>query len=232
MRKASHRLDALRVFLPCSPSTMRILLNKWIRGLLGGVAPVSVVIPHAPRHGTERLNRLLKCLDEQTLRADEVIVVSKERSAYRNRNEGWRKARNELVWFLDSDVIPEPDALLHAWNLFEAERPAGIEGHIYGSVERLYEWGFMGGHIFFTRSVLERVGGVDVAFEPGWRGDTDLGWSVLDLGERIAYCPASRVHHPDISATAVRLINEERLRDKHPARFAEAKAKGYLHVFL
>lgn len=198
-------------------------------GLQALALEISVVIPLGPER-QEQLNRLTKALDIQTIRPAEV-VVEEGPNAYVNRNRGWRKAAGRIIWFLDSDVVPEPDALEKALQLFTKADPEGVEGRIYGTISRVFEWGYMSGHIFYTREALEKAGGFDEWFTD-WRGDTDLAWTILDSGGIILYQPSSRACHPGPSSTQVDMVAERRLFEKHPQRYREAREGGFLQCFI
>jgi len=190
------------------------------------------VVPHLPSNGQQKLNNLKEALEKQTVKFGELIIVDKEQCAYKNRNEGWRKAKGDIIWFLDADVVPDRKALEEALKIFDKRNPDAVEGRIYGTVQRIYKWGFMAGHIFYTKKILETIGGVDEDFCPGWRGDTDFGWCVMELGGRIIYCSDSNAEHPNKSLTRFNLKNEELLRRKHPKMYAEAKRNNYLGNML
>lgn len=193
---------------------------------------VSVVIPFYPGRSRKNLNRLLNAIDRQTVQPDEIIVNEKPQSSYANRNEGWRKAKGDIIWFCDADMIPDEDALEKALEVFKNENPCGVEGHIYGAIERIYNMGYMTGHIFYTKEVLEMVSGFDESFSPFWRGDTDLAWTILEIGGDIIYCPESRSAHPEHSVTEVRMENERKLKDKHPELYAKAKKTNGIYCLI
>jgi GT2 family glycosyltransferase len=190
---------------------------------------VTVVVPLGPGRDQE-MARLEDAIDAQTIQPIE-IVVEEGPHHYINRNKGWRRAKGSIIWFLDSDVTPEPDALERALEIFAQSNPEGVEGHIYGVIQRVFKWGFMAGHIFYTREALEKVGGFDERFTD-WRGDTDLGWSILDSGGLILYQPLSRALHPNGSNTQPNMETERLLYDRHPALYREAREKGYLQCFI
>ncbi|HOT98868.1 MAG TPA: glycosyltransferase family A protein [bacterium] len=190
---------------------------------------VSVAVPLGPNREAE-ITRLMEAVKAQTTQPGE-IIVEEGSNPYVNRNKAWRRAKGSIIWFLDSDVIPDPDALEKALEIFAQTNPEGVEGHIYGIIQRVFRWGFMSGHIFYTRKALEKVGGFDERFTD-WRGDTDLGWSILDGGGLILYQPLSRAFHPAGSNTQPNLETERLLYDKHPALYREAREKGYLQCFI
>ena len=107
---------------------------------------VSVVVPLGPNRAVE-MHRLEKGLLAQTIQPKEV-VVEQGNHHYKNRNRGWQKAKGEMIWFLDSDIVPDSDAFERALEVFMTTETDAVEGHIYGVIERVFKWGFMSGHIF------------------------------------------------------------------------------------
>ena len=194
------------------------------------IEKVSVVIPHSAARA-EFLKQLMDGLSKQTVVPNEIIVKSGFKNPYVNRNMGWRCAKYPLIWFLDDDMILQSDALERLLEVYHKERPDSVEGHIYGRITRIYDWGFMSGHILYTKAILEKVGGFDERFT-GWRGDTDFGWSVLDAGGKIVYCLLSRAHHPSKSNTAPDIEAEKLLMEKHPELYHLAKKFGHLGTIL
>jgi glycosyltransferase involved in cell wall biosynthesis len=100
------------------------------------------------------------------------------------RNVGWRSASGELVWFVDSDCVTEPDALLHPLARMQDPGVGGVSGS-YGNmnpdsllacliheeiIERHRrmppEVGFLATfNVLYRRSVLEQVGALRDARE-------------------------------------------------------------------
>jgi len=190
---------------------------------------VSIAVPLGPGRAQE-MARLEVAIEAQTVQPLE-IVVEEGLNHYTNRNRTWQRAQGSIIWFLDSDVVPDPDALEKALEIFAHADPEGVEGHIFGVIQRVFKWGFMAGHIFYAREALEKVGGFDERFTD-WRGDTDLGWSILDAGGLILYQPLSRAFHPNGSNTQPNMETERLLYDKHPDLYREARQNGYLQCFI
>ena len=140
---------------------------------------VSIVVPHVPNTRARELENLKAALDKQTVGFDELLIIAEEQSAAKNNNIGWKKARGDIIWFVANDVIPTKKALQNALKVFQERNPDGVDGRIYGGIKRKYDWGFMTGHILYTKTILESIGGFDERFT-AWRFDTDFAWSVLD----------------------------------------------------
>ena len=139
---------------------------------------VSVVVPLGPNRAVE-MHRLEKGLLAQTIQPKEV-VVEQGNHHYKNRNRGWQKAKGEMIWFLDSDIVPDSDAFERALEVFMTTETDAVEGHIYGVIERVFKWGFMSGHIFYSKRMLDAVA-VSIAFHGLWGYGLGLEHSLGDL---------------------------------------------------
>jgi glycosyltransferase involved in cell wall biosynthesis len=128
------------------------------------------------------------------------------------RNLGWRAAVNDLIWFIDSDCVAEPDALEKLLPHMEDPKVGGVSGS-YGNMrpdsllaclihEEIVERhrampsrvNFLATfNVVYRRSILEQVDGFDVRFMKGQ--DAELSWRVLDAGYELAFELNSRVGH-------------------------------------
>jgi len=134
------------------------------------------------------------------------------------RNVGWRAAKGELVWFVDSDCVAEPDALVILLRHFDSPRVAAVGGsYANGCPESLLgtliheeivarhaamgrEVNFLAGYnVVYRRSVLEQVGGIDETLfnGPGSPGaeDAELSFKAQAAGYVLRFDAASRVAH-------------------------------------
>ena len=128
------------------------------------------------------------------------------------RNIGWRTAENPLVWFIDSDCVADPDALMLLLPHLDDPQVAAVGGS-YGIMtshsllaclihEEIVERHLsMPGrvnflatfNVIYRRPVLEAVGGFDERFLKGQ--DAELSWRVLEAGHELAFEINSRVKH-------------------------------------
>lgn len=137
------------------------------------------------------------------------------------RNEGAAAARNDLLVFVDDDMLAE-----RTWfgSLVRALAEAGPRTVVTGAVEaapgeswrsffpatqshapgavfegRLERDVLAGGHMAIARSALERIGGFDPRLGPGAvypaAEDNDLGFRLLEAGYRIAYVADAVLYH-------------------------------------
>jgi len=155
------------------------------------------------------------------------------------RNLGIKNARAEIIIFLDSDVIPQSGWFSALLSPFEQDKElAGVEGKtISSNLDQLnpfshFLYNFEGGkyltcNIAYRRSWLERVGGFDQRFPYPWREDSDLAFSILELGGRIIFEPRAVVDHPVRPVSLKRLVwfypwrrgYDWLLKKKHPELF-------------
>ncbi len=122
------------------------------------------------------------------------------------RNAGWRAAITPLIAFTDDDTIPAPNwlhqgiqamspdvvALGGALTVPIPTEPTDHEKNTQG-LERAE---FATANAFVWRSALVKVGGFDERFTRAWREDSDLHFSLLELGGRVGWAPLAVVEHP------------------------------------
>lgn len=151
------------------------------------------------------------------------------------RNIGWRAARGEFIWFIDSDCVPEPDALKRLMAHFDGPHVGGVGGSygnmtpesLLGSIihEEIVERhrvmparvNYFGGfNVVYRRSAVERAGGFDERLITA--EDADLSYRVHAAGFELRFDPNSRVGH----------FHPTRLR----GYFRTQRRHGYWRVFL
>jgi GT2 family glycosyltransferase len=134
------------------------------------------------------------------------VPVTRANGPAAARNVGWRAARGEIIAFTDDDTIPARNWLKAGAQVF-VDGVAGAWGRILMPLpaeptdyERdaagLAEAGFVTANCFCRRSALEAVGGFDERFEAAWREDSDLCFSLLERGMKLAHAPEAVVAHP------------------------------------
>ncbi len=134
------------------------------------------------------------------------------------RNLGWRAAGTELVWFVDSDCVAEPDALARLVPYFDRLKLGGVSGSygnmrpdsllatlIHEEIIERHRWmrramehrgriDFLATfNVLYRRAALEEVGGFDERFLKGQ--DAELSWRVMAAGYDLAFDFDSRVRH-------------------------------------
>jgi len=169
---------------------------------------VDVVIPTFRR--PEALASCLASLERQTLLAKSIEIVDDselDQGPGISRNIGWRRGSAKYVAFIDDDCIADESWIENIQEMFHNNDLGGIEGSItttgqdgeiinFDSPNRLKWDRFKTANMAVRRDVLEQIGGFDERYYLH-REDTDLAWRVIDAGNRMAWAPQCRVHHPE-----------------------------------
>jgi GT2 family glycosyltransferase len=154
------------------------------------------------------------------------------------RNAGWRVARAPIVAFTDDDTIPDPGWLSSALRGFD-ENVDAVTGRVemplppvITDYERdasgLATAEFVTANCLIRKSALERVGGFDERFTAAWREDSDIEFSILKSGGRVASVVDAVVVHPIRPAGFGASIRQQRkiqfdalLHSKHPGLYRQ-----------
>ncbi len=134
------------------------------------------------------------------------------RGAGAARNLGWRAARHELVWFVDSDCVASADALdgvlpeladptvgAVGGSYDNAEESSLLAALIHEEIRERHlrmgrEVDFLATfHVVYRRSVLAQLGGFDERFLKGQ--DAELAFRAREAGHRLRFVEGSRVAH-------------------------------------
>lgn len=131
------------------------------------------------------------------------------------RNLGWQAANSELIWFIDSDCVAEPDALEKLLPHMVAPEVAGVGGSYSNLfpdslvasliheeiVARHWRMGrdvnFLATfNVVYRREVLAQVGGFDESLKLAQ--DAELAYRIVAAGHQLRFELDSRVghHHP------------------------------------
>lgn len=131
-----------------------------------------------------------------------------------SRNAGLALARGEAVLFIDDDDEVPPDLIEgHLRNLrrFRAEVSSGVADEVgAGPLPESFTFTrasdvFPTNNTLARRSVLERAGLFDLAYDRGQRADGDLGMRVYLSGAMMVLNPAIRVLHHRAPAGGLRV---------------------------
>lgn len=156
------------------------------------------------------------------------------------RNHGAAHANGAWLAFTEDDVAPAPDWLEQAARRIEREpgldaiegrtmKPGGRRVHRHAGELPLY----LPTNLFVKRATFERAGGYctdyfDAARGIYFREDADFGFTLEQMGARLAREPAARVTHPeehrrylDPLRWARRYEMDALLERRHPERFRE-----------
>lgn len=169
--------------------------------------------------------------------AGATVMASPRRGAGAARNAGWRAARFELVWFVDSDCVARPDALGSLLQHFEAPEVGAVSGAYDNAapdsfVATLIHEEIAARHrampqdvdflasfcVVYRRDVLEQLGGFDERYLRGQ--DADLSFRAVDAGHRLRFDRRSRVAH----------FHERRLLRYLRAQYHQGYWRAFLHT--
>jgi glycosyltransferase involved in cell wall biosynthesis len=123
------------------------------------------------------------------------------------RNFGASKATGEILVFLDSDCIVEPEWLTDGISIMNSgldaagglyllrDNPSWIESGwlLKSSRKSVYQKTFVGGCIFIKKTSYDAVGGFNEKLSAG--EDTDLTYRLLEAGKKITINPTLNVTH-------------------------------------
>jgi hypothetical protein len=177
---------------------------------------ITAIVPATDRPPT--LGRTVAALREGSRTPDELIVVDRPLGAgpAAARNEGARRARGELLVFVDSDVVVHPDAIARIETAFadpgvtalfgsydDAPDAAGVVSgfrnllhhHVHSSTPGFAQtfWAGLGA---IRRDAFEAAGGFDAARYPVPSiEDIELGARLVRGGARIVLDPTVRGTH-------------------------------------
>jgi glycosyltransferase involved in cell wall biosynthesis len=128
------------------------------------------------------------------------------------RNAGWRVAESDLIWFVDSDCVPEPDTLARLLPQMADPAVAGVGGS-YGNMNEqsllacvIHEEiiqrhlampervNFLATfNVVYRRDVLADVGGFDERYLKAQ--DAELAFRIVAAGHTLAFERDARVRH-------------------------------------
>lgn len=162
-----------------------------------------VVVDDGPTARTEKVVRAVADATDVPVR---YLATWGRRGPATARNIGWRSAAGRVIAFTDDDTIPDrrwleagmavfSDGVSAASGRIEVPlwaKPTDYERDTAG----LARAKFVTANAFYRREALEFVGGFDERFVRAWREDTDLLFSLLEKGRKVAEVPDAIVVHP------------------------------------
>jgi GT2 family glycosyltransferase len=193
-----------------------------------------VVCDDAPAEATRRLVESLARIAGPRIR---YVPVTGTQGPAGARNAGWRAAVGPNIAFTDDDCLPESGWLQAGLAALEGadaatgrtvvplpDSPTDYELDTSG----LATAEFITANCFVRREALQAVGGFDERFTAAWREDSDLHFSLLELGRRIVRTDNAMIIHPVRPAPWGTSLKQQRkgmfdplLMRKHPALYAE-----------
>ena len=172
------------------------------------------------------LTKLLSQMGEQIAKKYGAIVVeNKKRHAAGGRNAGIKRAKGDIIAFIDADCIPDKDWLKEIRKAFEEDDIDGLGTYIRpAKSDNKYEefWGrlslqilmsygdepyyvqdktlntaFITASCAYRRSLLCRIKGFNNFFANNAE-DIDICWRALEQGAKLKYVPSAKItaHSP------------------------------------
>ena len=185
----------------------------------------SVVIP--TRNRAERLQALLESLDAQEAPVEVIVVEDSDgRGPAAVRNGGWRRAKGDVICFLDDDVVVDPGWARALLDAHEANPNAVLQGrtephpeeaetqHAFSRSKAItgLDWNYQTCNIAYPRDLLERLGGFDESYRFASAEDTDLGWRAREAGAATVFVDAARAWHAVQHYGVLALIGRMRIK--------------------
>ncbi|MEM2373003.1 MAG: glycosyltransferase, partial [Thermoproteota archaeon] len=165
----------------------------------------SVIVATKGLQHRPSLRDTLRAIREQTFKDFELITDDSPGNEYIARNHAARKARGEVLVFIDDDAMPREDCLENAYRYFLDPKvkilTGVVEGDLWGHgvwyrISKPY-W-FIGTCLFVRKKAFFEVGGFEETWgldriPRGWRSDTALGYEIVER-----YGPDCYVHAEDV----------------------------------
>lgn len=203
--------------------------------------PATYEVIVADDAASEATRRQVRCWADRagvTGRTVRYLAVVDRHGPAAARNAGWRAAHGDVIAFTDDDCIPAPGWLRMGLAAC-ADGVVGLAGRVvvpaapsptdYEHNAAMLEVAeFVTANCFYRRAVLEEVGGFDESFTAAWREDSDLFFTLLERGARLAVVPGAVVVHPVRAARWGVSVSQQRksafnalLYKKHPALYRQ-----------
>lgn len=190
-----------------------------------------LVVDQTPRHAAETERRLQKLDGDGTIQWLRLARPSIPAAM----NAGLLRAKEEIVLFLDDDIVPNVGlaaAHLRAhiengvglvagqvrqpWNATTSGAPDASTFR-FSSTQRCLVRGFMGGNFSVKRALALALGGFDENFvHVAYRFEADFADRLLAKGRRILFEPAASIHHLKAPAGGTRAYGDH-LRTARPS---------------
>ncbi len=175
---------------------------------------VSVIIPTV---GRDTLSIVLKALENQTRKPDEIIISKDENreGISITRNKGIEKSKGDLIAFLDDDNVPDKDWLVKFIAVIDTQNADGVSSGYVESDNFLQEirirrnlpkenvWNLggvfgIGGNVIYKRKCLEDLIKKDeFVFNTNFyvSDDIELGWRLIKNGCKLLYVTDNNIKH-------------------------------------
>lgn len=175
--------------------------------------------------GEKDISNLIFALKKQ---CNEIIVeIDNEGNVSKSRNKGWKRAKGNIVIFIDDDVIVPNDFIIKGLKDFE-DKDFG-QNKVIGGIENS-ENKFVGCCMWFKKKILEEINGFDENFS-FYNEDVDIYQRCLKKKFQYVYLKDSIVWHPNVGNFEKLKKASDILKDKHLEYWNKLKKEGDYIIF-
>ncbi|MCX6815388.1 MAG: glycosyltransferase [Candidatus Aenigmarchaeota archaeon] len=170
-----------------------------------------IVVDGGSRDGTLEMLR-------EAEKKNKKLKVFVDKTPGRNpaRNTGIKKATGELLIFVDSDCIVDKNWMKEIVRPFDDPTVGGVIGRTIADKKGLFWYHmendylqFIGHNSAYRKSIIKKIGCFDLRFKTA-REDTDLAWTVIDLGYKMVHCNNAVMTHLSRRVSARYRIKNQR----------------------
>lgn len=175
---------------------------------------ISVIIPTLPK---ATLIDTLQSLKGQPF--DELIIELGGRSPAEARNLGWKKAKGDILVFIDDDVVLSRNFIIEGMKGMSSVHYG--QSKVVGGQSNAPEK-FIGTAMWFQREALELVGGFDETF-PFFNDDIDIDIRLQTAGRSRGYFETSLAFHQGQGSFEKLIEGNKVLQEKYPEQYENLK---------
>jgi len=174
-----------------------------------------IVVEDGSRDNSLRFLEELQKKLKKTGRVLEIIKNRQNKGFIQGCRQGIKKARGELVVFLNNDVVPQKGFLTAVLPHFQDPQVFAVSFNEeqFGWAKIGWQGGFInhgvggqgdkphisawasGGSAIYRKSIWNKLGGFDRLYEPFYWEDFDLGYRAWKMGYKIIWEPKAIVEH-------------------------------------
>jgi len=218
------------------------VLVDTIRHVLALVPPPAQVI--VLDQSKEHIPEVVRTLEDWHLSAAIRWIRLSEPSIPGAMNRGLIEAKNEIVLFLDDDILPEPGLLQAHVNGHKRANSGLVAGRIIQPWQEGIDFSydnefhfaccrptvieeFMAGNFSICRDLALKIGGFDEQFvRVAYNFEAEFAYRWRNAGHRIYFEQAATVHHLRVAAGGTRMFGE------HLRSFRPNHAVGAYYYFI
>ena len=142
------------------------------------------------------------------------LITQSNSGPSRARNRGWKASNCQIIFFTDSDCVPNPLWVANNIQQYTSDKVAGVGGSYsilnpdsffarciheeicYRHRKMPRKATFLGSYnVSFRREILEKVGGFEETYKMASGEDNDLSYKIIRLGYELIFDPNNNVGH-------------------------------------